>query len=174
MTPKQNPNLVIVMLSFISLIANFIVVVIPVVLVFYAIFLIMLAPAEEKEPASNRNHKKSEKLSVSARIPHGTVTSTKKEEDAKPTLTAEAEKLPKESGREVQTKPYTEPRENVERQKGKKEKKSFFLFGNSNFKGCSHEFGHLKNVPKSTPIPDECFGCPRILECLTNSKNNKS
>jgi len=31
---------------------------------------------------------------------------------------------------------------------------------------CSHYFGYLKNRPKNSPFPDECLGCPRIVECL--------
>jgi len=31
---------------------------------------------------------------------------------------------------------------------------------------CIHHFGYLKNLPKNTPIPDACFGCPRLLRCM--------
>ncbi|UCE16037.1 MAG: hypothetical protein JSV12_09360, partial [Candidatus Bathyarchaeota archaeon] len=31
---------------------------------------------------------------------------------------------------------------------------------------CPHYFGHLKKLPKNLPIPDECLGCLRIIECL--------
>jgi len=34
------------------------------------------------------------------------------------------------------------------------------------FKECVHHFGYLRNHPKKTPIPDECFGCPKTLRCL--------
>lgn len=33
--------------------------------------------------------------------------------------------------------------------------------------GCSYFFGYLREIPKNTPIPDECLGCLRIMECLT-------
>lgn len=49
-------------------------------------------------------------------------------------------------------------------------KKSFYLFGEKNFEGCSHKFAYLNGLPKNTPIPDECFGCPQIVECLRNLK----
>ncbi len=31
---------------------------------------------------------------------------------------------------------------------------------------CSHYFGYLKALSRDTPIPDECFGCTRIMECF--------
>lgn len=34
------------------------------------------------------------------------------------------------------------------------------------FEECAHHFGYLKNLPKNTPVPDECFGCKKILRCL--------
>jgi len=34
------------------------------------------------------------------------------------------------------------------------------------FRGCAHDFGYLKNLPKNTPVPDECFGCPQVMRCL--------
>ncbi len=32
---------------------------------------------------------------------------------------------------------------------------------------CPHFFGYVKKLPKNTPIPDDCLGCPWIVECLT-------
>jgi len=34
---------------------------------------------------------------------------------------------------------------------------------------CPHYFGYLKKLPKNLPIPDECLGCLRIMECLHSS-----
>ena len=34
------------------------------------------------------------------------------------------------------------------------------------FQKCVHQFGYLKDMPKNTPIPDECFGCPTVMRCL--------
>lgn len=62
-----------------------------------------------------------------------------------------------------------------EKKNGSKEgesKKSFYLFGEKNFEGCPHKFGYLKSLPKNMPIPDECFGCGEILECVRNHKAN--
>jgi len=50
--------------------------------------------------------------------------------------------------------------------KSKDSKKAFFLFGETEFKGCAFKRGYLKSLPKNKPIPDECFGCPQILECI--------
>jgi len=35
---------------------------------------------------------------------------------------------------------------------------------------CVHHFGYLKDLPKGTPVPDECFGCKKILRCLFPSE----
>lgn len=34
------------------------------------------------------------------------------------------------------------------------------------FQNCIHEFGYLKYLQRNTPVPDECFGCPRVMQCL--------
>ncbi len=49
--------------------------------------------------------------------------------------------------------------------KSKDSMKAFYLFGETKFKHCEHEFGHLGGVLKTKHIPDECFGCPKLLEC---------
>jgi len=43
----------------------------------------------------------------------------------------------------------------------------------SSKRDCLHQFGYLRTFPKNAPIPDECFGCPKIVECLINEKNSK-
>jgi hypothetical protein len=35
-------------------------------------------------------------------------------------------------------------------------------------KECVHGFGYLYALPKNTSIPNECLGCPKIVECLTH------
>jgi len=40
----------------------------------------------------------------------------------------------------------------------------------SSKRDCLHYFGYLRTVPKNAPIPDECFGCPKIVECLVKAK----
>jgi len=34
------------------------------------------------------------------------------------------------------------------------------------FQGCVHQFGHLRSMPKGTAVPEECFGCPKVLRCM--------
>ena len=50
--------------------------------------------------------------------------------------------------------------------------KAFYLFGETEFNNCQHEFGFLKKM-KNKPIPDECFGCPRLLDCFKLPKLSK-
>ncbi len=35
---------------------------------------------------------------------------------------------------------------------------------------CLHHFSYLRTLPKNTPIPSECLGCPRVVECMTTLK----
>ena len=30
---------------------------------------------------------------------------------------------------------------------------------------CKHQFGYLRTLPRNVPIPDECLGCDKIIEC---------
>lgn len=32
---------------------------------------------------------------------------------------------------------------------------------------CAHHLGYLKRRPKSTPIPEECLTCTKMIECMT-------
>jgi len=32
---------------------------------------------------------------------------------------------------------------------------------------CSHFLGYLRKIPRNTSIPDECFTCPKMVECLS-------
>lgn len=95
----------------------------------------------------------------------------KPKELEKSLTTPENKKVPEEPAEGIQTKAGIEIEENQKKKEVKKAKKSFFIFGKSNFEGCQHKFGYLRTLPKSTPIPDECFGCPEILECLMSSKS---
>jgi hypothetical protein len=40
-------------------------------------------------------------------------------------------------------------------------------------KSCPHEFGYLRGLPKNKSIPEECFGCQKIVDCLRNKKTAK-
>src|SRR3990170_5931600 len=39
-------------------------------------------------------------------------------------------------------------------------------------KDCLHHFGYLRTFPKNSPIPDECFGCEKIVDCLVSNKKS--
>jgi hypothetical protein len=41
-------------------------------------------------------------------------------------------------------------------------------------KDCIHFYGYLHSLPKNTPIPDECFGCVKIVDCLINPNSSNS
>ena len=41
---------------------------------------------------------------------------------------------------------------------------------NATDKDCLHHFGYLNSLPRNTPIPGECFGCQRIVDCLVTKK----
>jgi hypothetical protein len=37
---------------------------------------------------------------------------------------------------------------------------------NKNRTKCPHHLGYLSKLPKNTPIPEECFFCSRLVECI--------
>jgi type IV secretory pathway VirB10-like protein len=147
--------------------------VIAITLAFYATFLIRLKPPKEDKVTSNNESEKKENASLKTKGLEKPTTpaETKKNAGEKPASPVETQKIREEPTKTVQTEPDIETDRSFEKKKAEEEKKSFFLFGNSKFKGCSHKFGYLGTLPKNTPIPDECFGCPKILECLMRSKN---
>jgi len=36
----------------------------------------------------------------------------------------------------------------------------------ADFQKCVHHFGYLRNLPQHAPVPDECFGCAKVMRCL--------
>lgn len=38
---------------------------------------------------------------------------------------------------------------------------------------CAHHFGYLRKLPKNTPIPRECLGCPQVVECMITLRDEK-
>jgi len=81
----------------------------------------------------------------------------------------------REETNEIEENVFLEPSvDQKETSESKDERKAFFLYGKVNFEGCKFKFGYLKTMPKYKPIPDECFGCPHILECVgTNGKKSE-
>jgi hypothetical protein len=35
---------------------------------------------------------------------------------------------------------------------------------------CPHSFGYLSGYSTNEPVPDECFGCPKAVECMNGHK----
>lgn len=123
------------------------------IMLFYGIFLIKLKPStkvvsESEKSEKPQNHVEdkgnNEKSESTGREPK------KSEEHIEigESVVVDAEKSQKKIGED------------------KDSRKSFFLFGKTDFERCIHEFGYLRSLPKNTPILEECFGCPKILECL--------
>ena len=77
---------------------------------------------------------------------------------------------PLESLEDKETKSAKATRDRKFRERSKDEQKTFFLFGETEFKGCKFKPGYLGSLPKNKPIPDECFGCPKLVECFQTLK----
>jgi len=81
--------------------------------------------------------------------------------DLKKPLALPEKKLPVQSPIEDRV-PSQKPIEQPRVQEQKKPSPSF--------RDCPHFFGYVKSLPKNTPLPDECLGCPWIVECLTQAE----
>ena len=140
-------------------------VIIAAILVFYTLLLIKLKPSKEDIETTENDSiapKKLEKPTTPTEIivnASEEVTSAVQEE---PTEASQPEVNALNGDVEVNEK---------KNNKDEELKKSFFLFGERDFEGCPHKFGYLKSLRKNAPIPDECFGCPQILECLMTRKS---
>ena len=38
---------------------------------------------------------------------------------------------------------------------------------------CPHSFGYLSGFPQDEPIPEECFGCPKAIECRNSHEGTE-
>lgn len=146
---------------------------IAIILASYAIFLVKLKPKKENESTLNRDFQTEEKNVMKPKRSgkRTTPVKTKKTTNEETLPVVENQETSEEAAETIQTEAYVEILEDQKKKIDKETKKSFFLFGKRDFEGCTHKFGHLRTLPKNTPIPDECFGCPQILECLKRSKN---
>ena len=149
--------------------------VIAIILVFYVALLFKLKPSEDIKPPPNRSLERVKKIPGERKTPEKPTISvkTKRITSEKPASPVKTQKIREEPTESIQTKAHVETEKNQKKKKGKQAKRSFFLFGETSFEGCSYKFGYLRTLPKNTPIPDECFGCPKILECLGSSKKKK-
>jgi len=39
---------------------------------------------------------------------------------------------------------------------------------------CYYFFGYLSGYPQDEPIPDECFGCPKAIECMNQQSETEN
>lgn len=39
------------------------------------------------------------------------------------------------------------------------------------YANCLHSFGYLKNIPKGNSIPEECYVCPRMVQCAAGARD---
>ena len=149
--------------------------VIAIILVFYVALLVKLKPSEDIKPPSNRYPERVKKIPAERKTPEKPTISvkTKKITSEKPASPVKTQKIREEPTESIRTKAHVETDKNQKKKNGKQAKRSFFLFGETSFEGCPHKFGYLRTLPKNTPIPDECFGCSKILECLGSSKKKK-
>jgi len=149
-----------------------------IIIISYAILIIKLKPSIETKPSINRHpeRRKNTQIEPTRLGKPTTPAETKKITNEEPVSPVETQETLEEPTESIQTKtqPETaeiaETREKHEPKKDEEAKKSFLLFGEKNFEGCPHKFAYLNSLPKNTPIPDECFGCPQIVECLRNLK----
>ena len=52
--------------------------------------------------------------------------------------------------------------------------KNYATKSQTNFQNCVYDFGYLRrSLPKNTSVPDECFGCPKAMQCLFQMINPK-
>jgi hypothetical protein len=134
------------------------------VLVFYAVLLIKLKPSMEEPEITEDEVVKPEN------IVEPMVQTVENVEGENEDLPLAIEEKPLEA---IKIEPGQDSVDAEEIKQGdeRESRKTFFLFGERQFDGCPHKFGYLKSLRKNAPIPDECFGCPQILECLMTRKS---
>lgn len=51
-----------------------------------------------------------------------------------------------------------------------KSRKNVRAKSQTDFRSCAHSFGYLRSLPRNTPVPDECLGCPTVVQCVFQDK----
>jgi len=145
-------------------------VVITAILVFYTLLLIKLKPSKEDIETTENDPIEPKKLETPT---NPTETSESASEGVTPAIQEEPTEAVENEAVETKAKALNGDMEEPikKNNKDKELKKAFFLFGEREFEGCPHKFGYLKSLRRNAPIPDECFGCPQILECLMTRKS---
>jgi hypothetical protein len=71
----------------------------------------------------------------------------------------------------------TRPKLNMEKKKSSKKWKKKNAISRTSLtdeeaivKECSYNFGYLSTLPKGKSIPEECYYCSRIMQCLFTKK----
>jgi hypothetical protein len=136
---------------------------IAIILVFYTLLLIKLKPSQEEIEMTENN-------SVKLENPRKPAVQTEAIGNASEEIMSTVEEKPAETI-EIEADTENIGVKETKNNKDRESKKAFFLFGERDFEGCPHKFGYLKSLRKNAPIPDECFGCPQILECLMTRKS---
>lgn len=164
--------------------SNLIILIAPIVMtiaiiLFYLLFISKLKLSEKtlNESSNEKIPKQNEIKTVSAAgkkfkpLPYYFGDSGKNLTLKTPSQTTSLREETNENEEKVFREPSVDQKETGE---SKDERKAFFLYGKANFEGCKFKYGYLKTMPKYKPIPDECFGCPHILECVgTNGKKSE-
>jgi preprotein translocase subunit SecF len=142
------------------------------ILVFYALLLIKLKPSKEGIEATEEDLVEFERpmaVTETGENASEEMTQAVQEEPAEVTPTEASQTEANQTEANVLNEDLKETKKKINKEE--ELRKSFFLFGERQFEGCPHKFGYLKSLRKNAPIPDECFGCPQILECLMTRKN---
>jgi len=150
-----------------------------VIILFYLLFILKLKPSEKTlyESSNEKIPEQNEMKTVSAAEKKFKPLSYYFGDSVKNlTLKTHGQNTSlREETNENEEKVFREPSvDQKETGESKDDRKAFFLYGKANFEGCKFKYGYLKTMPKYKPIPDECFGCPHILECVgTNGKKSE-
>jgi hypothetical protein len=149
---------------------SFYVLLVPAILLLYAIILMKLKPSEESDLQPDRLTPRAEKSAAEPGVLKKPVTLAEARKVGSRESTSKPQKVSKELTKSDEPKTQIDMGKTVKVDDAGR-KRSFFLFGEKDFGGCPHKLGHLSTLPKSTPIPEECFGCPQILECIKLASN---
>jgi hypothetical protein len=158
------------MFPFDSQAESYYVLLVPAILLLYAIILMKLKPSEESDLQPGKLTSRMEKSAAEPGVLKKQVTPAEARKAGSREPISKTQKISKELTKSDQPKTQIDVGKTVKIDEARR-KKSFFLFGEKDFGGCPHELGHLSTLPKSTPIPEECFGCPQILECIKLADN---
>ena len=118
-----------------------------ILIVLYVALLIHLKPSLK----SKKSHEAELNFEIRQQSPEEEPVET----SVQPTIPVETKGIVEEPKAEVQTpkEPVPPPPKEIPKKGGPP--------------GCSYYFGYLGELPKNTPIPDECLGCLKLMECLT-------